>query len=114
MLAGFLHHLGNTYSYHFVQVVICEMGGAGLLSQGGVWHLNHTNSKCLATDLHGEKKIIKIKQTEAALLAQEATQNEDCVGTSLPHAGGKQSSPSALGDEEDMCSPLPLLLYSDI
>lgn len=30
----------------------------------------------------------KVKQTEAALPA-EATQNQDCVGTALPQAGGK-------------------------
>lgn len=54
-LAVLPHRLRNAHSHQFARVVICKMGCAGLLSQGGVWHLSHTNSKCLATQIAWEK-----------------------------------------------------------
>lgn len=81
---------------------------SALLSQEGIWHELSEQRMFSHTDC-----MKKVKQTETALPAQ-ATQNRGCVGTLLPQAGGKQSSPSAMGKEEDMCSLLPLLFYFNI
>lgn len=107
VLTGFLHHLRKSHSC-FAQVVIPKNDDAVWLSQEGVWHESHEQQMFCHTDFMEE-----VKQTETALPAH-TTQSRDCVGTSLPQARGKQSSPSVTGEAEDASTPLPLPFYFNI